>query len=99
RHTRPLLLPYTTLFRSTDEPVSLEQHRIELRRNHHETPIGRRVRTGQGRAELHEKFVSVRVRPRYGSGPQVITGTRDHETANELDRKSTRLNSSHVSIS
>src|SRR5699024_2494230 len=70
----------------------LEQHRIELRRNHHETPIGRRVGTGERGAELHKQLVSVRVRPRYGNCPQVVVRLAsgsvrdaiDHKPSNEL---------------
>src|SRR5438067_10454117 len=73
RPPRSTLFPYTTLFRSLQDPV-LRDH-IE--------PRGRLVQDDQRR---------LRRERRCNAHPLLLA-------AGELDRKSTRLNSSHVSIS
>src|SRR5690606_41039325 len=89
---RPTLFPYTTLFRSLPDVyadrVMVEQVLLNLVKNAieamRETPPGERALRVDGRVNL-DGDVEVRVVDR-GSGLS-------------QDRKSTRLNSSHVKIS
>src|SRR5207249_9466403 len=94
----PPLFPYTTLFRS-----------FSSRSCHgHRTTTSRRGRSGKGPSSKRERTVGQR---RVQSGCQAFPtgraalpkGRKDHRSRTDIkyfqDRKSTRLNSSHVSIS
>src|SRR5690349_23881314 len=86
---RPTLFPYTTLFRSVDEADHVPRN----------APL----------PDLDQPLVPPvrqRLGPRQGEQPgRVVGGGREDElhktifTPNGVDRKSTRLNSSHVEIS
>src|SRR5437868_12357546 len=79
RLLRSTLFPYTTLFRSADQPMEAGAQTDEL---------GRDLQTAQG--------VSLMAGSPHGESAGVFLQALG-ETAS--DRKSTRLNSSHVSIS
>src|SRR5207253_10776212 len=87
---RPPLFPYTTLFRSR---ASLQFGRSPFRRDQ------------SLRAEDHHEYQDrsedtvARVLETLGQGPKQFRDQRDNRTSGEGDRKSTRLNSSHVAIS
>src|SRR5690348_18041499 len=85
---RPTLFPYTTLFRSAAEGVELEagRRRLELDRRRRQRPLRQRRLLDQDRADRPAR---VRLVARQG-------GRGDRQGR---DRKSTRLNSSHPSIS
>src|SRR5687768_17734131 len=82
------LFPYTTLFRSTRrERRSRERH------------VARRAEA-QRDVRVAEDVAAVRVRVREADDDRDAVGARcEQERARELDRKSTRLNSSHGYIS
>src|SRR3712207_7949080 len=87
RPPRSTLFPYTTLFRSADN------HRV--------------ARHGDGRAKavarLHigrfEVGLLRDIRNQTGLDDPSVAEARGTSIANEIDRKSTRLNSSHANIS
>src|SRR5699024_11549725 len=94
RTPRSTLFPYTTLFRS---PVN--RARCPVHSNH---------RDGQGRVDGNygslphyepNSFGQWQQQPQYKEPPLKINGDADFWDYREEDRKSTRLNSSHVSIS
>src|SRR5437870_8268762 len=81
------LFPYTTLFRSRDD----------ARRQLQEIPDMLALLLGQESWEdLAARFADRRVYWFVGGGPNTATAW---EAALKIDRKSTRLNSSHVAIS
>src|SRR3712207_8617862 len=91
RPPRSTLFPYTTLFRSLRQPADAHD-RVVVARDA-ERSLARRV--GALRAHL-DLAGGVGLHPDGrlgGSGPPV------HGPEDELDRKSTRLNSSHANIS
>src|SRR3712207_7513755 len=86
RPPRSTLFPYTTLFRSGELPARLvgeEERLVRLDGGHREADPG----------EPHEHPVPGE--ERHHRAP----GGGDGRAAEELDRKSTRLNSSHANIS
>src|SRR5207249_11843701 len=92
-HPRSTLFPYTTLFRSGEEGRSDWHHRPERRGQidvvEDSQPDYRTDhRTRRSQRASRQPFGS------WHRFPPGTDGTREH-----LDRKSTRLNSSHVSIS
>src|SRR5699024_12535396 len=91
---RPTLFPYTTLFRSRHRGQSLTARTVRAGRDDHVS--------GRDQSEVDELWALGRsineddvVPP--GHGLQRLGESRTREVA--ADRKSTRLNSSHVSIS
>src|SRR3712207_7430385 len=84
RPPRSTLFPYTTLFRSQDEPATLagadDQHAARAGRR---AEAAQRALVGDARDEAHA----------------ADEGQRQQEQQREQDRKSTRLNSSHANIS
>src|SRR5690606_41270053 len=87
--------PYTTLFRSQVE-LHPEFAQKELRAFHAELGIATQCWSplGQGAVMRHETLVALAAK--YGKSPAQVT-LRWH--VQNGDRKSTRLNSSHVKIS
>src|SRR5690349_23507845 len=81
------LFPYTTLFRSFGQRADLGRHQVELRPAVNHAVHQRRRRPGTERSLARRRERQDR--------PQAedVAGRPD------LDRKSTRLNSSHVEIS
>src|SRR5690606_41235656 len=88
RQPRPTLFPYTTLFRS--EAVAAEGTRP---RSAHDDD----VRASQARRSTREASRAGRRRSR-PPGPHEVSNGEEGQGRRE-DRKSTRLNSSHVKIS
>src|SRR2546430_3119564 len=89
RPPRSTLFPYTTLFRSRRHPAAVALARGAVARRDR----GRRVRCTELRARAHLRpFRATEV-----SGTPETRGQRPG--AGDLDRKSTRLNSSHSQIS
>src|SRR5437868_9085717 len=89
RHPISTLFPYTTLFRSFDV-------RDEARGGGHEAIAERRgAQTNLAGANLGIRRRAVRQAIDIARSKTLAVGNHRHE----LDRKSTRLNSSHVSIS
>src|SRR5690606_41851069 len=91
------LFPYTTLFRSDLVEVVALAHAIAVR---DDDPLAALDHAGQVRLELHQPhLVVVEHRPHPAvvveQHRQVMQVAVDHR----VDRKSTRLNSSHVKIS
>src|SRR5207244_12121655 len=92
----PPLFPYTTLFRSQRE-LSFSQRGVGGEQSRR-PPLGERVVQAAGRArhrqlaDLERTLDAVEVRRRE-------TTFRDHLPPDLVDRKSTRLNSSHQIIS
>src|SRR5690606_42021863 len=83
----PPLFPYTTLFRS----VARHFIQLALAVLHEGIPVGR----GLQRAVVQQFVEQQRMARQVGGGPVAGGDHADHA----LDRKSTRLNSSHVKIS
>src|SRR5436309_7865293 len=81
------LFPYTTLFRSSA--------RCDLRRQHgrRQPPDERSVRVRRGNQGLQS------TEPEHHLREQRVVGSDRHDGCGREDRKSTRLNSSHVKIS
>src|SRR5207302_11414373 len=92
RHPRSTLFPYTTLFRSPT-PARPTRARSPDRHDDHCRDRGE-THSATSPADVHAP--THRATPRYP-----VTPDGDHATAdtNSTDRKSTRLNSSHVKIS
>src|SRR5207249_9989404 len=86
---RATLFPYTTLFRSRGGRLPVEPDGRRVRQGRPVSPSGHRGRTP--RAD--------RGGPRRGRRRGVIAEQLGDHAATSPDRKSTRLNSSHVSIS
>src|SRR5690242_21197627 len=93
RPPRSTLFPYTTLFRSFQRgrPV------VRVRRDEHlVSPVSEAVAAvGTGRKSGHGRELGVRPRRQ----PALAAITRRFGQVERVDRKSTRLNSSHMSIS
>src|SRR5699024_12346109 len=94
-HLRPTLLPYTTLFRSPDyKPLAIETSEVrcpdEAATEAMKVAIDRAKEAGES---LGGTFRVV--------ATGLVPGVGGYATAGDrlTDRKSTRLNSSHVSIS
>src|SRR5256885_4822003 len=89
RPPRSTLFPYTTLFRSGEAEEAGHRGRADRRRGTHLRPQGRGdgvlggPRPGEARARL----------------PRVPEGEAARPVRDQGDRKSTRLNSSHLVIS
>src|SRR5207249_11769962 len=91
----PPLLPYTTLFRSRLDrahPVPQHRARVDVPGGHHEERPRRRADPVAGGPARHHARCDLRAR---FLRPRALLERRRVPT----DRKSTRLNSSHVSIS
>src|SRR5690606_40038793 len=97
RRPRPTLFPYTTLFRSL-EREALDAARPRLREVH--AIAGEQQR---GRAGVGQELVLGRVEGRLGVDDPALAIQQHLQGLGALDpigdRKSTRLNSSHVKIS
>src|SRR5207249_11755443 len=97
RHPGPAVFPYATLFRSRCGPRAaggVVKFRILPRRGHAENPDGPGPAEGVSPSEVpYPEHLERRAHPR---SPLHF---RRIELKYFLDRKSTRLNSSHVSIS
>src|SRR5690554_7757350 len=91
RHTRSTLFPYTTLFRSESRNLFGFAGTDEVTRIRRFTPTDERL----------EDFGTCRFRQfdKFGDGFLRADLTQIQMDHNSLDRKSTRLNSSHVRIS
>src|SRR5207249_11320406 len=93
-HTTSPPLPYTTLFRSERReepfPVTGESECLQSKR---------RKRGVTPEHADHKKLTETRTRPNATVGAGECGKKTDNERATDVDRKSTRLNSSHVSIS
>src|SRR5256885_9289823 len=83
RPPRSTLFPYTTLFRSLSQALC-SQHRNRL------DAAARDLRQRRRRLVAHEIGLSAH---------EIVHGRRDPAIGNMGDRKSTRLNSSHLVIS
>src|SRR3712207_7318510 len=85
RPPRSTLFPYTTLFRSVGRVLHqrVEEHRPRRALQAERAPVGLRAPV-EGRAE---------------TGDVGFTSEESAEERGDLDRKSTRLNSSHANIS
>src|SRR3712207_8151112 len=83
RPPRSTLFPYTTLFRSIDGD---EEHRGAVRVQVAQQPTV--VDVAHDRLDRIERMIDMR---------RVVH--RQHDAGDDLDRKSTRLNSSHANIS
>src|SRR5207253_10263986 len=83
---RSILFPYTTLFRSTRGSLSVhgESHESEVAR--------RESRLGRRKSLVRQRFVTAGLR-------RATAGRAVTKLRGQSDRKSTRLNSSHVAIS
>src|SRR3712207_8758034 len=90
RPPRSPLFPYATLFRSL---VELERLGLE-----HLLAAEREELSGETRHALDGLLDLVQVESRAGA-ESGITGCEGREPAHRVDRKSTRLNSSHANIS
>src|SRR2546427_6083423 len=86
RPPRSTLFPYTTLFRSPAFDMDAERRTVGASRAHG------RLRVTGGRSARSQP--EERRRP-----PRSSTKTKPRNTVQPLDRKSTRLNSSHSQIS
>src|SRR5690348_18357932 len=96
RPPRPTLFPYTTLFRSPGDAMTLGQRVAVLE--------GGRLRQVGTPAEVYGRPASVFVARLLGSpGMNILAGRGKGGVVDvgvwSVDRKSTRLNSSHPSIS
>src|SRR5207249_11302907 len=92
------LFPYTTLFRShagggvAQQALLLDAGRLRVPLGHDDAP--------QGVAELSRHVLPDRIAEEIAEGnPPVAFRLRQEDAPAVVDRKSTRLNSSHVSIS
>src|SRR5207249_5628987 len=90
-HITPLF-PYTTLFRSHTS----EHCRPRADANPHRSA---RSPVGRGLADLRRDLVLYQPHALAGSTRELVAASPRAHVAETLDRKSTRLNSSHVSIS
>src|SRR5690348_17657126 len=88
RPPRSTLFPYTTLFRSLTEEASLGISQASVVDS--EEKLRERV------AFIHESVATDALVERYIDGRELYVGVMGNH---RLDRKSTRLNSSHPSIS
>src|SRR5690606_41422494 len=98
RHSSPTIFPYTTLFRSTDASLALTWNLVEIAENvvrFHDL-FGREwsVEDEDAWADISEYVDADRFRWTAGA-----RGSVEYPDAEVEDRKSTRLNSSHVKIS
>src|SRR5436309_5137627 len=89
RHPRSTLFPYTTLFRSAVDVERLRILRVEQRDLL--VPVERLVEVALFRVERRDRLDGLEI----GRMRLQVTA----EVVDRLDRKSTRLNSSHVKIS
>src|SRR5207249_7846528 len=89
---RSTLSPYTTLFRSAVEPL---RDLVPIVRTHHERYDGKGYPDGLNAAQIPIESQIVAAADAF----EVIVSRRAYKQAQTVDRKSTRLNSSHVSIS
>src|SRR5439155_22861653 len=80
------LFPYTTLFRSVDIAQRRGRPAFE--------PLGRQVRRGAGQRRIGDRLA-----PPGEPEVEQLHGVPAPRLARDADRKSTRLNSSHVAIS
>src|SRR5690606_41377242 len=90
---RSTLLPYTTLFRSIEEHPHADEH------ERGEDVLQERVQGPEPALGRQDEQVEARIEP---APPQNERAQQEHHEAEEdqlVDRKSTRLNSSHVKIS
>src|SRR5256885_7419991 len=89
RPPRSTLFPYTTLFRSIfpTEKLSLQVHPDDAYASVHERAAG-----GRGKTEMWHAVSTT-------AGAQLLLGLKPGVDKEKLDRKSTRLNSSHLVIS
>src|SRR2546430_3255523 len=87
RPPRSTLFPYTTLFRSgrRHEPATLPRGGPPVRVRHSRAAVG------------NDSLPGPRDEPRDGQRP--VAASADRSSASRVDRKSTRLNSSHSQIS
>src|SRR3712207_8506836 len=88
RPPRSTLFPYTTLFRSGLHDNSSHAHDVGSSR------VRPPRRRGKGRQDSSLRDRARGLRPRRGTEGRLLEGA-----AHSLDRKSTRLNSSHANIS
>src|SRR3712207_9314124 len=96
RPPRSTLFPYTTLFRSKPEPVSVLQAEV--------VPDSFNARTSATKRHYLYRILNRRAPPgldvsRVWHVPWALDAEAMHAAAQALDRKSTRLNSSHANIS
>src|SRR5699024_11692319 len=94
RHHKSTLFPYTTLFRSTKEGITALQMDIKIDGLSKEILEESLEQAKIGRVHIIDSMLEVINEPRVQLSeyaPKILTMF--------IDRKSTRLNSSHVSIS
>src|SRR5437660_5375934 len=83
------LFPYTTLFRSGQD--SLADDRVQPK---HRAPM-----PDEGVSVLPDHIIQVTLRVQVGENIDLPGAVATERSVSHLDRKSTRLNSSHVAIS
>src|SRR3712207_7602848 len=91
RPPRSTLFPYTTLFRSRREHLDPEVQMGDLPR------LARQGAARRPCAQLAKPPGQILAQGGHGGGE--VLDVRRHRTGEEVDRKSTRLNSSHANIS
>src|SRR5207249_11801024 len=94
RPPRLTLVPYTTLFRSQDH-VPVDGQALETQEDHEEMPAVPSVRRQRRQLDERRALEPLPI----ALGDPIASGSRARRSSSCRDRKSTRLNSSHVSIS
>src|SRR3989475_6568667 len=99
RPPRSTLFPYTTLFRSTEPESTCNGQRLGTARPGRRTVAEIGGRTCESPAVgLPVDHETARVVSRPDQSP-LVTASNERRSGSRLDRKSTRLNSSHSQIS
>src|SRR5690606_39599776 len=96
RPPRSRLFPYTTLSRSVERRGAGGGPTVGAARARRPRPAAARVRAAQGR---RQRLVRERLRPLHRLAAHSVAAASVRARSRDRDRKSTRLNSSHVKIS
>src|SRR5256885_16033959 len=96
RPPRSTLFPYTTLFRSGDPPMATD---AQIRANRKNASKSTGPKTEQGKAKARCNALKHGERARVVGAMPVLPHEDPRELERRIDRKSTRLNSSHLVIS
>src|SRR5205814_9682727 len=94
---RSTIFPYTTLFRSAEREIWIKRDRLCIKLIGFLEIFQQRVRISLDLVRLKISQISVRVFGRFGFKARLFVWTE--RDASSSDRKSTRLNSSHLGIS
>src|SRR5690606_39594129 len=94
----PLLPPPFPTRRSSDLKLRGLQFRVDMERRRAKSPMAACIAIS---AMMHDSFDQLRQALNEAAGNATVMGGSQHDTMTEakVDRKSTRLNSSHVKIS